>query len=48
MYFRAKILPVYDELAEALEAMADEETETTMVPAVQSLLALGLQYTSTF
>ena len=40
-YFRAKSLPVYDELAEALEAMADEETETNRVPAVQSLLAVS-------
>jgi hypothetical protein len=40
-YFRAKSLPVYDELAEALEAMADEETVTTMVLAVHSLLEVN-------
>jgi hypothetical protein len=40
-YFRAKNLPVYDELANALDDMADENTETTGVPAVQSFLAVS-------
>jgi hypothetical protein len=40
-YFRAKSLPVYEELAKALDAMTDEETETTIVLAVQSFLAVS-------
>ena len=44
-FFRSKGLQVYDNLANALDTMADEETkpETTVIPAVASLQAVNMR-----
>jgi len=42
-FFRSKGLQAYDKLANALDAMADEETnpETPVIPAVTALLLVS-------